>query len=463
MINRSPVSASRIHLSFAGCLIILLSTISCQRSIQPEYHQAELSIEKQIDVDYRLYIPASYDSSTAWQLVLYLTGSDPSESMNSGMGKALEAGLESNFFLVVPQLTETGIWDVEALMHMLTDIESRYTIDTDNRRVIGFGDEGGYGAWDVATSYPDAFSKIVPISAPACTEICRLGGGSIRIFHGALDTLVPVADAVNMHFELDHYCGSDVEITIFDSLGHNIQDEVFLNEDFWMWFTGSAFAQVKQNHQIAEEHFSLQVSRSVSDNYLLYLPQGYSWKKQQWPLLIFLHGSGSAIQDIEKIRTTGPPSLFEQGMNSEFVLLAPQLHDNLPWDIERTYALIKKVISEYKVDASRIYVTGLSRGGFGTWELAVDHPKLFAAVVPISARDIPAVERLTSSNLWIFHGGDDDGVPWQGSQFMFNRLENTGANVNFSLYDGVGHNAWDRAYNDPALWQWLLAQTNENP
>ena len=81
----------------------------------PEYHQTELSIEKQIDVDYLLYVPASYDSSTYWQLVLYLTGSDPNESINSGVGKALAAGLECKFFLAVPQLKETGIWDVEAL------------------------------------------------------------------------------------------------------------------------------------------------------------------------------------------------------------------------------------------------------------------------------------------------------------------------------------------------------------
>ena len=428
----------------------------------PEYHQTELSIEKQIDVDYLLYVPASYDSSTYWQLVLYLTGSDPNESINSGVGKALAAGLECKFFLAVPQLKETGIWDVEALMQMVADIETKYNIDTTNRGVIGFGDEGGYGTWDVATSYPNAFSKIVPINAPACTEICRLGAGSVRIFHGAMNNLAPAADAENMYFELDHYCKSDVELTLFDTLGHNIQDEVFLNEDFWMWFTGSNFKQGNQSHQIIEKHISRQISRTVKDNFLLYLPRGYLKTETQWPLLVFLHGSGSAIQDIEKIRSTGPPRLFEEGMNSDFVLLAPQLHANLPWDVERTHALIKKIVSKYQIDKSRIYITGLSRGGFGNWELAVEHPELFAGIVPISARDIPAVERLASSNLWIFHGGDDDGVPWQGSQFMYSRLDKAGSNVQFTLYEGVGHNAWDRAYGDPSLWQWLLAQTNRN-
>ena len=86
---------------------------------------------------------------------------------------------------------------------------------------------------------------------------------------------------------------------------------------------------------------------------------------------------------------------------------------------------------------------------------------MFAAVAPIAARDIPGVERLTQSNIWIFHGQDDDGVPWQGSQYMYNRLKNVKANVKLSLFENVGHNAWDQAYNSDEFWQWLLAQKND--
>ena len=91
----------------------------------------------------------------------------------------------------------------------------------------------------------------------------------------------------------------------------------------------------------------------------------------------------------------------------------------------------------------------------------MSNPELFAGVAPIAARDIPGVERLAKSNIWIFHGQDDDGVPWQGSQFMFNRLKHMGANVQLSLLEGVGHNAWDFAYNSDEFWSWLLSQKNE--
>ena len=247
---------------------------------------------------------------------------------------------------------------------------------------------------------------------------------------------------------------------MYETLGHQIWENVYADSEFWMWLTDSQPVYGVAAKPPLQKHFSTQLSREVQDNYLLYLPKQYDYQ-ESWPLLIFLHGSGSAIEDIEKIRMGGPPKMFEEGLDSKFLLLAPQLHANLPWDVERVLALIQKVSKEYKVDSTRIYLTGLSRGGFGAWELAVTNPDMFAAVAPIAARDIPGVERLTQSNIWIFHGQDDDGVPWQGSQYMYNRLKNVKANVKLSLFENVGHNAWDQAYNSDEFWQWLLAQKND--
>jgi len=178
--------------------------------------------------------------------------------------------------------------------------------------------------------------------------------------------------------------------------------------------------------------------------------------------VIFLHGSGSAITNINAIREVGPPMLYEQGMDSEFVLVCPQLYADVHWDVDRLYTLTNYIIGNYKIDSNRIYITGLSRGGFGTWEFAVSYPDLFAAVVPISARDVPGVERLIDSNVWIFHGALDDGVPWQGSQFMYNRLANISANVKLTMYPAVGHWAWIPAYETDSLWTWMLSQNNVN-
>jgi len=452
----------RLLLSMVGGA--LLSLIGCVGQVTPEYKDALLTIDKSIELDYLLYLPHNYSSEKAWPLVLYLTGLETAGDINlinqHGPPQAISEGLENDYFVLSPQLPGDVHWDAEALMALLVDIQSNYAIDPGRIYVTGFGDRGGYGCWDVATSYPGIFSKVAPISAPACTEICRVGDVSIRIYHGKIDQVVPVEDAENMRFELDHYCKADVELKVYEALGHQIWDMVYADPEFWMWLTDIRPVNGVVGKKPLQKHFSTRISREVEDNYLLYLPKQYS-KKESWPLLIFLHGSGSAIEDIEKIRMGGPPQRFEQGMDSEFILLAPQLHANLPWDVERVFALIQKISMKYKVDSTRIYLTGLSRGGFGVWELAVSNPNMFAAIAPIAARDIPGVERLAKSNIWIFHGQDDDGVPWQGSQFMYNRLKHTGANVQLSLLEGVGHNAWDFAYNSDEFWSWLLSQKNE--
>ena len=447
-------------------LVSVFMLFSCNKAVKPEYHFSKSNIEKSVELDYLLYLPVDYEPTRKWPLILYLTGIEAINDIQiikqHGPPHALEQGLKQDFFLLAPQLPQDMHWDAEALRALLDKIMAEYQIDDKRIWVTGIGDRGGWGAWDIAASYPGMFSKIAPVSAPACTEVCRVGEGEVRIFHGAQDSLVPLEDAQNMLFELDHYCKSDVKLTVYDSLGHDIWDEVYNSEDFWDWFTGGELGSVGETSDPTLGHFSITTNRSVEDNYLLYLPQKYKSSQDSWPLVIFLHGSGSSIEDIEKIRTGGPPQLFETGKDSAFILLAPQLYANVPWDVERVHAMVLEVINEHNVDIRRIYVTGLSRGGFGCWELAVTYPDLFAAVAPISARDIPGVERLKTSNIWIFHGQDDDGVPWQGSQFMYNRLNNAGANVQLSLLEGVGHNAWDYAYSSDEFWSWLLAQKSEN-
>jgi len=204
-----------------------------------------------------------------------------------------------------------------------------------------------------------------------------------------------------------------------------------------------------------------EITKTIDDDYLLYLPIGYDDNPQDWPLVIYLHGSGSAIWDLDAIRDGGPPQLFEEGMDTDFVLLCPQLHDDVHWDVDRIHALTLEIMETYGIDEHRVYLTGLSRGGFGAWEFGVSYPNLFAGVVPISARDVAGVERLANTATWIFHGDQDTGVPWQGSQVAFDRLNAADGDVHFTLYEGVGHWAWEPAYATLGLWTWLLSQENE--
>ncbi len=447
------------------CLLLVM-LVSCQAQVEPQYHSISSRFNKQVSLDYLLYAPPGYVPNEAWPLVVYLTGIEAVDDINVirnyGPPKLVEMGMEYDYFIVAPQLPGDVHWDPDALNALVEEIRSTYHLDDSQMFITGIGDRGGWGAYEFGVSYPGIFQRFAPMGATACTEICRLGEDvETWIFHGALDTLVPLADAENMLYEMQTYCETEDQLTIYPDLGHQIWEQAYLEDGFWEWFVGSTPTFTGPSAVASEETFSTNISKDFDDNYLLYLPVGYEDNNHDWPLVLFLHGSGSAIDFIDDIRIGGPPALFEQGMDSDFILLCPQLHANVHWDVDRINVLTQRIIETYRIDESRIYITGLSRGGFGTWEYAVSYPNLFAGIVPIAARDIPGVERLANSNVAIFHGALDTGVPWQGSQFMYNRLQNVGANVSLTLYEGVGHNAWSQAYASEGLWSWLLNQHND--
>ncbi|MFJ2954289.1 prolyl oligopeptidase family serine peptidase [Streptomyces sp. NPDC087270] len=116
------------------------------------------------------------------------------------------------------------------------------------------------------------------------------------------------------------------------------------------------------------------------------------------------------------------------------------------------------VAADYRIDPSRIYVTGLSMGGFGTWSLAVRHPERFAAIVPICGglRD-QGVDRIRHLPVWTFHGEEDTTVPIRFTEEIVAGLEALGSDVRFTRYPGVGHDSWTRTCDDPDLYDWLLA------
>ncbi|NQV16092.1 T9SS type A sorting domain-containing protein [bacterium] len=446
------------------CLFMIM-LVSCQAQVEPEYHNISTEFNKTVNLDYLLYVPQAYVPNEAYPMVVYLTGLESVDDINMirnyGPPQLVEMGMEFDFFIVAPQLPGDVHWDPDALNALVQEIRSSYHIDDSQLFITGIGDRGGWGVYEFGVSYPGIFQRFAPMGAPACTEICRLGDVSTWIFHGAQDTLVPLADAENMIYEMQTYCDTENQLTIYDDLGHEIWEQGYSEAGFWQWFTGTTPTFTGPAAVASQETLTTNISKDFDDDYLLYLPVGYEDNEDNWPLVLFLHGSGSAIDNIDDIRHGGPPLLFEQGMNSDFILLCPQLHANVHWDVDRINVLTQYIIETYRVDESRIYITGLSRGGFGTWEYAVSYPNLFAGVAPIAARDIPGVERLANSNIAIFHGASDNGVPWQGSQFMYNRLQNVGANVQLTLYEGVGHNAWDLAYNSEGFWIWLLNQQND--
>ena len=203
--------------------------------------------------------------------------------------------------------------------------------------------------------------------------------------------------------------------------------------------------------------------------YLVYLPKDYDVKSSKhWPLILFLHGAGERGTNIQRVAIHGPPSLVRQGKDFPFIIVSPQCPEGESWQNDSLVKLLNHVLGEYKADAKRVYLTGLSMGGYGTWNLAVAHPEKFAAIVPIcgggdyintvlaSRAKAAALQRLP---VWAFHGAKDQVVPLDESERMINALKKLGCKeVKLTVYPEASHDSWTETYNNPELYKWLLQQ-----
>jgi predicted peptidase len=194
--------------------------------------------------------------------------------------------------------------------------------------------------------------------------------------------------------------------------------------------------------------------------YLSYVPDGYgTHRSQKWPLLLFLHGAGERGSDLELVKIHGPPKLIETGKKFPFVVISPQCPKDSMWVPPALEALIDSVQRRYRIDSARIYVTGLSLGGFATWELALRHPERYAAIIPICGGGDPSrADRLRDLPVWAFHGAQDDVVPLSGSQDMIAAIKAAGGNPRFTVYPQSGHDSWTETYANDEVYSWLLQQ-----
>jgi len=207
-----------------------------------------------------------------------------------------------------------------------------------------------------------------------------------------------------------------------------------------------------------EKRFQAQITVTANINYLLFLPQGYEKSKQLWPLMLFLHGAGESGTNLAKVKIHGPPMIVDSKPDFPFILVSPQ-SPGRGWNSDTLNALLDDVMHKFRVDKSRIYVTGLSMGGYGTWSLAAAYPKRFAAIVPICGGGDPAdAKKLAGLPIWVFHGAKDPVVPVQRSREMVEAIKAAGGKVKFTEYPEATHDCWTETYNNPELYKWLLAQ-----
>ena len=220
--------------------------------------------------------------------------------------------------------------------------------------------------------------------------------------------------------------------------------------------------------------------------YQVFVPQDFTPTKK-WPVILFLHGAGERGGDCERQTQIGlGPAIRKQMESFPAVVVFPQCRQDSVWIgtmEELALKALDKTIKECNGDPERIYLTGLSMGGYGTWYLAAYYPKKFAAIAPVCGGILPPPGRLFPRNaialipknqphetiakkigktpVWIFHGSADPVIIVTESREMNDALKALGGNVKYSEYSGVGHNSWDRAYTENGFVDWLLSHRLE--
>ena len=208
--------------------------------------------------------------------------------------------------------------------------------------------------------------------------------------------------------------------------------------------------------QEIKSEFKKEVKVEKSISYILDLPND---AKSKLPLIVFLHGSGERGADLEMVKAHSPFT-YKNLIKEPVAILAPQCPENTWWDTQAIYFLIKEIVQKYKIDESRIYLTGLSMGGWGTLKLAGEHPEMFAAVAPVCAPTdrvmLANIHNYKEMNIKIYHGGMDNVVLPENAFNFWMALHPVNPKAELIVFPNDNHNSWDSTYSNPEFYQWML-------
>ena len=220
-----------------------------------------------------------------------------------------------------------------------------------------------------------------------------------------------------------------------------------------------------------EQLFDMTFDKGLNDNpvdtnyqYIEYVPPDYSEDTlKRWPLIIYLHGGSARGNDTIDLYNAGIPDQIWRGRHFPFVIVAPQCPSHLRWSTDNWFEnFFEEVSTKFRIDTNRVYLTGVSLGGAGTWYLAIKYPNLFAAIAPISGFTSHIefidqnVENLVDLPIWAFHGRTDKFVQFEETERVIRRLEGKNKNLKFTLEPDVGHWMHWQVYPEAELYDWFL-------
>jgi len=237
------------------------------------------------------------------------------------------------------------------------------------------------------------------------------------------------------------------------------------------WLNGQLHGSVKYWTERGDLQFELkfkhgmnQHPRDVNYRYLSYLPKDYNTDTlKKWPLIIYLHGGSDRGTDLNKLYASGIPDQIYRGREFPFIIVSPQCPEHIRWSTDNWFEnFYKEVTDKYRIDTNRVYLTGLSLGGSGTWYIAAKYPDKFAAIAPISGFTghldyiDDNIDKLIDMPIWAFHGKIDNVVPFEETERIIKKLEGINKDLKFSVEPDVGHWIHWLVYPNQELYDWFL-------
>ena len=411
--------------------------------------------------EYLYYLPEGYDESKrGLPLILFLHGAgergdDIERVRGQGLPKYLEAvkGKGLPFVIVSPQCERGKWWGNKGVKPFLDFVIKKYKIDKRRVYITGLS-MGGFGSWAMAGEYPEMFAAVAPIcGAGDVKNAGRLKDVPLWVFHGAKDRVIKIKGSRDM-VDAIKKVGGKPKFTIYPDAGHDSWTETYKNKKLYEWFL--SHEKVKKDKKKVGEVQDVGVYGGR--DYLYYLPEGYEKAEKGLPLILFLHGAGARGDNIEKVRRGGLPGYLEREGELPFVVVSPQCRKGGRWSSRELKRFLDHVLKTYKIDKKRVYLTGLSMGGFGSFTFGADHSAYFAAVAPIcGGGQVRKARGLKKTPLWVFHGAKDKVVPLSRSEEMVKAVKKLGGDVKLTVYPEAGHNAWTATYKNAKLYEWFLS------
>lgn len=257
-----------------------------------------------------------------------------------------------------------------------------------------------------------------------------------------------------------------VTLCYFTQKGFNINERKDVNVEPESTLAPRTYEKIKTSDTFVEKRSAFTYNNQKIQ-YLLIFPARYTQTTNQWPMILFLHGSSLRGQHLDLVKEYGPTWVAEQCNDFPFVILAPQCSENEDWvnkpDI--LAALLDEVLKKYRIDQDMVYLTGTSIGGRGTWLLACQHPEYFAAIAPLAAvNPLPPDtwnKQMISMPVWAFHGAKDTIAPLKNDEAIIGALRNQGGTPRFTILPDQGHNIAG-IYKNQELYDWFLTNTRQH-